>query len=196
MEVAGVELGWSQLLAVGWLVAMALAYWIRAFAQVGRSPFAHLFFHLGLLGGLAAVFAPARFEPASAWWVERSGLPAAVREADRRIAAVEALPGQLWDALVEPFRDLLGEEPEPPPIVVPLTPVVSAREPGALETAVVPAVEDTVLQLLRLTAFATCAVVMITAFLLRSTTSNASALRDLRRRVADLEAGQPSSPEG
>ncbi|MCZ6784274.1 MAG: hypothetical protein O7G30_13285 [Proteobacteria bacterium] len=193
IAIAGIELGWTQLAAAGWLLLLTLVYWIRASAQVGRSPLAHLFFHVALLGAATAVFATAPFTPPARAWVERTGLPAVAREADRRIAEVEALPAVLWDALVEPFGDLLGEEPEPPEIAV-AAPGAESQEDGALEAMVVPAVEGTVVQLLRLSTFGTGAVVMIAAFLLRSTTSNASALRDLRRRVAALEERPPPPP--
>lgn len=147
----------------------------------------HALFALGLVAASTSLVWSRPYDWAAARLVERSGVPAQLREVDGWLETLRDLPDTVWERLRHPFG-----APEEPPSVVPL---VLPALPGPLETRIVPTVSDTLATLLRVSAFLAGVLLMLIGLYYRSVTDLILQLRALRRRVSDLEERAATSSE-
>ena len=177
--------GWTVGIAAFLLLCVGLIYVFYLRILIVASAAVSVLFGGAWIVALGTLFFAAPFEHASAVLVERTGLPAFLRELDTRIEAIEELPQIVWDRLKSPFgpapQEMAGPDPAP--------------TAGALEAALVPAFVASVSTLLRGVAFALSALSMVAALSLRSATAAASELQALRHRLSNLESALETKDE-
>lgn len=107
---ASMSLSMGQSILLSTLAAIALLYvaYFRIWVAIAFA--SDLLFAVALAAGVTAIVGPGVFDALSRALVERSPLPAALEEADARVAALVALPSELVDRALE----RLGLEPAPP----------------------------------------------------------------------------------
>ncbi len=139
-----------------------------------------LLFAAALLVCIASIAVPRVFEEGSQQLVGASTLPAALQDVDSRVAALEALPGELIDRALAK----IGYEQESG------SPDKAAAGPGPFESRVRPAIEALVAFVLRATSFVASLFMLLLALALRSSTSAARELHKLSARLDQLSAGE------
>ena len=161
--------------AAGGLYLLLLRPWRPRRMLAGLTPSIDLLFVAGLALGMAALHYPTPFERVAIWLVEQTELPQMLAGVDDRIAAAEALPGQMWREWTAHF-DFSGEtEPEP---------VAAAREPGLMATTLLPAVHGVTQALLRATVYWGSLVLLAVCQVMRLVT-------DVTRALVARTASQP-----
>jgi len=156
-----------------------------------RAPSIDLFFMAALLAGAAALHYPEPFTRTAQFLVTQSELPDTLRDVDRRIESIEALPEQIWNDLSETLGWAHPPEPPPPP-----------PETGVVEASVMPSVVGVVEASLRCGVYAGSLLALVLAQLMRllaglgqrRRAGNAPGERDLEARVRALEARLQSLP--
>ena len=120
---ASMSLSMGQSILLSTLAAIALLYvaYFRIWVAIAFA--SDLLFAVALVAGVTAIVGPGVFDALSRALVERSPLPAALEEADARVAALVALPGELVDRALE----RLGFEPAPPPAATGVGPTPAAN---------------------------------------------------------------------
>ena len=175
---------WQQLLLAGLaLISFVYVFYFKIWVTLAAG--SDLVFVAALAVAVASIAVPNLFEFAATWLVDRSALPEALLAADAKVAAVEALPGEL----IERALAKLGVEPEENPDVE--TGARTEPEPGPFESRIRPSVEALVAVVLRASSFLTSTLLLLMALALRSSTSTAKALQTLGHRMNDLERQLP-----
>jgi hypothetical protein len=168
---------WQELVLVC-LAFLSLFYVFYFKIWVALATGSDFIFAAALLVAVASVATPAVFDRVASALVDRSSLPAALSSADEKVAAIEALPGELIDRALSK----LGYEPEPE--IEPLL----APGPGPFESRIRPSVDALVSFVLRSAGFFTATILLLMALSLRSSTSTARAMQNLSLRTTALEA--------
>jgi hypothetical protein len=176
---------WQELLLLG-LAGMSLVYILYFRIWLALAMGSDLLFAAALALAVASVAVPTLFDRASTELVNRSPLPSALEDADAKVAAIEALPGELLDrALAQ-----IGYEPD---LEAPSTDTAAsiANQPGPFVEAVRPSVESLISTVLRFAGFACGSFLMFASLTMRSSTSTARKLQELAGRIDGLEAALP-----
>lgn len=168
---------WQELLLLG-LGLLSLVYVFYFKIWVALATGSDLIFAVALATAVASVAAPILFDRASTALIDRSSLPEALTSADQKVAAIEALPGELIDRALAKIG--YEADPEEDPLEDP--------GPGPFESTIRPSVEALVSFVLRAASFFTAALLLLMALALRSSTSTARALQNLTLRTNALEA--------
>ncbi len=170
----------QELLLLG-LVALSLIYVLYFRIWLALAIGSDVVFAAALGLAVAAISAPGVFHSASTALIDRSPLPTALRDADARVAAIEALPRNLIDRALaqigyspEPVEDNSDLEPTPPP--------------GPFVSAIRPSVEALVSTVLRFASFACGSFLMLTSLAMRSSTTTARRLQLFSVRIERLES--------
>jgi hypothetical protein len=178
---------WQELLLLG-LAALSIIYILYFRIWLALAIGSDVLFAAALGLALAAIAAPDLFHSASASLVDRSPLPAALQNADARVAAIEALPRSLIERALAQIGYELDEVDEPP----------DPPEPGPFVSAVRPSVEALVSTVLRFASFVCGSFLMLTSLAMRSSTMTVRKLQQCTQRIDDLEsalASIQSAPE-
>jgi len=175
---------WQELLLLG-LAAMSLVYVLYFRIWLALAIGSDVLFATALGLAIAAISFPSVFHGAATALVDRSPLPAALQNADSRVAAIEALPRSLIDrALAQ-----IGYEPDEPPGPE------EKPAPGPFVSSVRPSVEALVSTVLRIASFVCGSFLMLTSLAMRSSTMTARKLQQFARRIDDLESAlAPNRP--
>ncbi len=156
------------------LLSLVYVYYFRIWIAVATG--SDLLFSAALGVCVASVATPTAFDAGARRIVEWSPLPAALVEADARVAALERLPR----SLIESALERLGYEPTPESTENP------APTPGPFEARIRPAVESLVGLVLRITSGLGSLFLLMTALALRSSTATARELDKLSTRLDEL----------
>ena len=180
--------GW--LVAAGTCVVVLLLLSMLLYEQlmVTLAWLLNALFALGLLAASSSLIWTSAYIWAADRLVERSSVPAQLREVDGWLQTLRDLPDTVWERLRHPF----GEAEEPPRVV----PLALPPLPGPLEARVVPTLTATLAALLRAVAFLAGILLMLIGLYYRSVTDLILQLRALRHRVADLEERISDRAEG
>ncbi|MBJ21006.1 MAG: hypothetical protein GY910_24095 [bacterium] len=180
---------WQQILLLG-LATLSLVYVLYFRIWLALSIGSDVIFAAALGLAIAGVATPGVFQSAASALVDRSPLPAALREADSRVATIEALPRSLIDRA-------LAQIGYPPDEREETTDRAGSPEPGPFTSSVRPSVEALVSTVLRFASFACGSLLMLTSLALRSSTMTARKLQEFAHRIDILEstpaAGEPLS---
>jgi hypothetical protein len=180
---------WQELLLLGLaLVSFLYVFYFRIWVALAMG--SDLIFALALAAAIISVTTSAPFDRASFELVERSALPEALVSADERVAAIEAMPGEMIDRALAH----LGVEPTPEPVLL------EPLGPGPFESRIRPSVEALVSVVLRALSFFCASLLLLIGLSLRSSTSTARALQAvsaradaLERRLAEATRASPST---
>ena len=177
---------WQELLLLG-LAALSLVYVLYFRIWLALAIGSDVLFAVALTLAVSAVATPPLYEDAATALVDRSPLPAALQEADSKVAAIEALPGDLIDRALaqigyEAEADPSEIDPESPP------------EPGPFVASVRPSVEALVSTVLRFSSFVCGSFLMLTSLAMRSSTMTARKLQEYGQRIDLLESSNPMTP--
>ena len=172
------ELGLWQQIALFVLALLCVLYVFYFRIWVALATGSDLLFAVALLTCIASVAVPRVFDEGAQHLVSASTLPAALQAVDARVAALEALPGELIDRALEKVgyereRDSDDE---------------AAAGPGPFESRVRPAIESLVAFVLRATSFVASLFMLLLALALRSSTSAAREIHRLSARLDQLGA--------
>ena len=170
---------WQELVLVC-LAFLSLFYVFYFKIWVALATGSDFIFAAALLVAVASIATPVVFDRAATALVDRSSLPAALSSADEKVAAIEALPGELIDRALSK----LGYEPEPEAESLP----IPDPAPGPFESRIRPSVDALVSFVLRFAGFFTATILLLMALSLRSSTSTARAMQNLSLRTTALEA--------
>ena len=173
---------WQEILLLG-LATMSLVYILYFRIWLALAAGSDLLFAAALAIAVASVAFPGGFEAASRRLVDHSPLPELLMSADRRVAALEALPGELIDRALESLgyeRDVEALE-------------TLTHEPGPFEKRIRPALEAVLAPIRRISSFICATLLLLMALSLRSSTSTARELHRLALRLDQLEA-RPERP--
>lgn len=168
---------WQELLLLG-LAFLSLIYILYFRIWLALAVGSDVLFAAALALAISSIAFPSLFQEASTALVDRSPLPAALREADSSLAAIEALPR----TLIARALAQVGYEPEP------ATGPEVAPEPGPFIRSVRPSVESLVSTVLRFASFICGSFLMLTSLAMRSSTMTARKLQQFARRIDDLES--------
>jgi len=124
-----------------------------------------------------------------------SPLPAALLEADAKVAALESLPAELIARALEKIGYERDADAESPTVATTATEDPVDLDRGPFESRVRPAVESLVAVLLRGASCVASFFLLMMALALRSSTSAARELRALGARLERLEAGPSVHPD-
>jgi hypothetical protein len=168
---------WQELLLLG-LAALSLVYVLYFRIWLALAVGSDVLFAAALALAVSAIATPQLFDRAATALVDRSPLPAALEEADAKVAAVEALPGNLIDRALaqigyEPEKDIPQKEP---------------LEPGPFISSVRPSVESLVSTIIRFSGFVCGSLLMLTSLAMRSSTMTARKLQEYGRRIDAIES--------
>ena len=168
---------WQELLRlVLGLLSLVYVFYFKIWVALATG--SDLIFAAALALAVASIAVPILFDRASTTLVDRSSLPEALTSADQKVAAIEALPGELIDRALAKLGYEADPEEEP----------LEDPGPGPFEATIRPAVEALVSFVIRTASFFTAALLLLMALALRSSTSTARALQTLTRRTDALEA--------
>ncbi len=183
-----------------WVVALQALFYVivlrpwrvRDLARA-LSPGIDLFAVLLVLLAILALGTPEPFDRAAAWLIERTSLPDSIAMIDIELAELEQLPERLWAELKATFGFDGPAPPAGPPMLL--------ERPGAVEAAVVGAVEEVVSIVMRAYVYLTCVVTLWLAALVRIFMRSVTArlLRDERLLSAVAGGGGAAAspaPEG
>ncbi len=174
------ELALWQEISLFVLVLLSAIYIFYFRIWIALAAGSDLLFVAALLGCIACIAVPRLFEEGGRRVVGASTLPAALQDLDARVAALEALPGELIDrALAQVgYERESGSDEE------------AAAGPGPFESRVRPAVEALVAFVLRATSLIASLFMLLLALALRSSTAAAREIHKLSARLDALSAGQ------
>ena len=182
MSMAPELMFWQQLLLAGLaLISFIYVFYFKIWVTLAAG--SDLVFVAALAVAIASIAVPSLFDVAAAQLVDRSALPEALNAADEKVAAIEALPGELIDrALAKVGYEPDDEIDDEQQILAELD-----TGPGPFESKIRPAVEALVAVVLRTASFLISTLLLLMALALRSSTSTARALQNLVHRTDDLE---------
>lgn len=171
------------LAAQGALYLLALRPWRVRELPRALAPSIDLFFLALLALGVAALVEPRPFDRASAYAVRQTSLPDSVAVIDEELASLEAMPERVWEEIKSSFGFA-----EPPPVVPP----AAVMRPGAIESAVVGAVEEIVSAMMRAYVYVAAVLSLWMTIVMRLfvRSSTARRLRDARAWQAMIDERQ------
>jgi len=158
------------------LISLVYVYYFRIWVALATG--SDLLFVAALAVCVASIAIPRVFDEGARRLVDASPLPAALADADTRVADLEALPSRLIDHALEKigYEREVDDEDE---VLLPVT-------AGPFESHVRPAVEALVSLVLRAGSFVCSFFLLLMALALRSSTSTARELDKLSTRVERL----------
>ncbi len=200
---------WQQI-ALSSLAVCAICYALlfRVWRIRKRPPSAaDLLFVLALVVASTAIAAPTPYHWLATRVIDASPLPAALDQADTKVAAIEALPRRLidqalakigFDRDVETNAESDASAVEPSSTPDPADPTISAPEsasrlapappPGPFASAIRPSVESLVASILRLVGVGVSAFALMSAFAIRLVAATARRIRRVSHRLDALES--------
>ena len=176
---------WQELLLLGTaLLSLVYVFYFRIWLALAIS--SDVLFAMSVALVVATIATPSLFDGIAHAVVERSPLPSALEDADARVAAFAALPGEMIDAALAK----VGFEPEPEPEVATDSQERGGGpiEPGPISSTLRPPVESLIAMTVRVSTFIGSGFLLLLSLATRASTTTARRLHSLAARVDELEA--------
>ena len=174
---------WQELLLLGTgLLSLVYVFYFRIWLALAIS--SDVLFAISVALVVATIATPSLFDGIAHAVVERSPLPSALEDADARVAAFAALPGEMIDAALAK----VGLEPDPE--VATDSQGLDGRpmEPGPIVSTLRPPVESLIAVTIRVSTFIGSGFLLLLSLATRASTTTARRLHTLAARVDELEA--------
>ena len=174
---------WQELLLLGTgLLSLVYVFYFRIWLALAIS--SDVLFAISVALVVATIATPSVFDGIAHAVVERSPLPSALEDADARVAAFAALPGEMIDAALAK----VGLEPDPE--VATDSQGLDGRpmEPGPIVSTLRPPVESLIAVTVRVSTFIGSGFLLLLSLATRASTTTARRLHTLAARVDKLEA--------
>ena len=174
---------WQELLLLGTgLLSLVYVFYFRIWLALAIS--SDVLFAISVALVVATIATPSVFDGIAHAVVERSPLPSALEDADARVAAFAALPGEMIDAALAK----VGLEPDPE--VATDSQGLDGRpmEPGPIVSTLRPPVESLIAVTVRVSTFIGSGFLLLLSLATRASTTTARRLHTLAARVDELEA--------
>ena len=174
---------WQELLLLGTgLLSLVYVFYFRIWLALAIS--SDVLFAISVALVVATIATPSLFDGIAHAVVERSPLPSALEDADARVAAFAALPGEMIDAALAK----VGFEPDPE--VATDSQGLDGRpmEPGPIVSTLRPPVESLIAVTVRVSTFIGSGFLLLLSLATRASTTTARRLHTLAARVDELEA--------
>ena len=179
---------WQELLLLGTgLLSLVYVFYFRIWLALAIS--SDVLFAISVALIVATIATPSLFDDIAHGVVERSPLPSALEDADARVAAFAALPGEMIDAALAK----VGFEPDPEVATDSQELDGKPMEPGPIVSTLRPPVESLIAVTIRVSTFIGSGFLLLLSLATRASTTTARRLHALAARVDELEAHAGSS---
>ena len=174
---------WQELLLLGTgLLSLVYVFYFRIWLALAIS--SDVLFAISVALVVATIATPSLFDGIAHAVVERSPLPSALEDADARVAAFAALPGEMIDAALAK----VGLEPDPEVATDSQGLDGKPMEPGPIVSTLRPPVESLIAVTIRVSTFIGSGFLLLLSLATRASTTTARRLHTLAARVDELEA--------
>ena len=174
---------WQELLLLGTgLLSLVYVFYFRIWLALAIS--SDVLFAMSVALVVATIATPSLFDGIAHAVVERSPLPSALEDADARVAAFAALPGEMIDAALAK----VGLEPDPEVATDSQELDGGPMEPGPIVSTLRPPVESLIAVTVRVSTFIGSGFLLLLSLATRASTTTARRLHTLAARVDELEA--------
>jgi len=174
---------WQELLLLGTgLLSLVYVFYFRIWLSLAIS--SDVLFAISVALAVSTIATPSLFDGIAHAVVERSPLPSALEDADARVAAFAALPGEIIDAALAK----VGLEPDPEVATDAQRLDGRQMEPGPIVSTLRPPVESLIAVTLRVSTFIGSGFLLLLSLATRASTTTARRLHTLAARVDELEA--------
>jgi hypothetical protein len=174
---------WQELLLLGTgLLSLVYVFYFRIWLALAIS--SDVLFAMSVALVVATIATPSLFDDIAHAVVERSPLPSALEDADARVAAFAALPGEMIDAALAK----VGFEPDPEVATDSQELDGGPMEPGPIVSTLRPPVESLIAVTIRVSTFIGSGFLLLLSLATRASTTTARRLHTLAARVDELEA--------
>ncbi|MEZ7981826.1 MAG: hypothetical protein QMC74_19270 [Myxococcota bacterium] len=174
---------WQELLLLGTgLLSLVYVFYFRIWLALAIS--SDVLFAMSVALVVATIATPSLFDGIAHAVVERSPLPSALEDADARVAAFAALPGEMIDAALAK----VGFEPDPEVATDSQELDGGPMEPGPIVSTLRPPVESLIAVTIRVSTFIGSGFLLLLSLATRASTTTARRLHTLAARVDELEA--------
>lgn len=174
---------WQELLLLGTgLLSLVYVFYFRIWLALAIS--SDVLFAISVALVVATIATPSLFDGIAHAVVERSPLPSALEDADARVAAFAALPGEMIDAALAK----VGLEPDPEVATDSQGLDGKPMEPGPIVSTLRPPVESLIAVTVRVSTFIGSGFLLLLSLATRASTTTARRLHTLAARVDELEA--------
>lgn len=174
---------WQELLLLGTgLLSLVYVFYFRIWLALAIS--SDVLFAISVALVVATIATPSLFDGIAHAVVERSPLPSALEDADARVAAFAALPGEMIDAALAK----VGLEPDPEVATDAQGLDGRPMEPGPIVSTLRPPVESLIAVTVRVSTFIGSGFLLLLSLATRASTTTARRLHTLDARVDKLEA--------
>ena len=174
---------WQELLLLGTgLLSLVYVFYFRIWLALAIS--SDVLFAMSVALVVATIATPSLFDGIAHAVVERSPLPSALEDADARVAAFAALPGEMIDAALAK----VGLEPDPEVATDSQELDGGPMEPGPIVSTLRPPVESLIAVTIRVSTFIGSGFLLLLSLATRASTTTARRLHTLAARVDELEA--------
>ena len=174
---------WQELLLLGTgLLSLVYVFYFRIWLALAIS--SDVLFAISVALVVATIATPSLFDGIAHAVVERSPLPSALEDADARVAAFAALPGEMIDAALAK----VGFEPDPEVATDSQELDGGPMEPGPIVSTLRPPVESLIAVTVRVSTFIGSGFLLLLSLATRASTTTARRLHTLAARVDELEA--------
>jgi hypothetical protein len=174
---------WQELLLLGTgLLSLVYVFYFRIWLALAIS--SDVLFAISVALVVATIATPSLFDGIAHAVVERSPLPSALEDADARVAAFAALPGEMIDAALAK----VGFEPDPEVATDSQELDGGPMEPGPIVSTLRPPVESLIAVTIRVSTFIGSGFLLLLSLATRASTTTARRLHTLAARVDELEA--------
>ena len=174
---------WQELLLLGTgLLSLVYVFYFRIWLALAIS--SDVLFAISVALVVATIATPSLFDGIAHAVVERSPLPSALEDADARVAAFAALPGEMIDAALAK----VGLEPDPELATDSQGLDGRPMEPGPIVSTLRPPVESLIAVTVRVSTFIGSGFLLLLSLATRASTTTARRLHTLAARVDELEA--------
>ena len=174
---------WQELLLLGTgLLSLVYVFYFRIWLALAIS--SDVLFAMSVALVVATIATPSLFDDIAHAVVERSPLPSALEDADARVAAFAALPGEMIDAALAK----VGFEPDPEVATDSQELDLGPMEPGPIVSILRPPVESLIAVTIRVSTFIGSGFLLLLSLATRASTTTARRLHTLAARVDELEA--------
>ena len=174
---------WQELLLLGTgLLSLVYVFYFRIWLALAIS--SDVLFAMSVALVVATIATPSLFDGIAHAVVERSPLPSALEDADARVAAFAALPGEMIDAALAK----VGFEPDPEVATDSQELDGGPMEPGPIVSTLRPPVESLIAVTVRVSTFIGSGFLLLLSLATRASTTTARRLHTLAARVDELEA--------
>ena len=174
---------WQELLLLGTgLLSLVYVFYFRIWLALAIS--SDVLFAISVALVVATIATPSLFDGIAHAVVERSPLPSALEDADARVAAFAALPGEMIDAALAK----VGLEPDPEVATDSQELDGGPMEPGPIVSTLRPPVESLIAVTIRVSTFIGSGFLLLLSLATRASTTTARRLHTLAARVDELEA--------